>query len=67
MPTEKLNDDSIEKTTIDAEAADLSSVKCILDACVKSVHAAGKSRELSIAATNIQQARLWIEEHQRLS
>ena len=63
MPTEQ-STEAVEKSTIDLEAADLSSVKVVLTACIMALRKQPPSRELALAATNAQQARMWIEEHQ---
>lgn len=44
--------------------------KVIIDELVEAIQGPDKraaSRELSLAVTNLQQARMWINEHQRLS
>lgn len=49
---------------------DLTNIKIHIDAIVTTMRDEDgrvKTRELALAVTNLQQARMWIEEHQRLS
>lgn len=62
MPSEQPNE--TEKSTIDIEAADLSGVKVALTGCLTALRKQLSSRELALAATKVQEARMWIEEHQ---
>jgi len=48
---------------------DLTMIKIHVNACVTSLRDEDgrvKSRELALAVTNLQQAAMWIDEHQRL-
>lgn len=58
-----------QRTTIEVvgELNDVSIARAVLDKMVEELRKAGASRELSLAITKLQEARLWLGEHLRVS
>lgn len=74
MPSEKPIEMSLAtlyELVFAGPGVDMTAMKCLLTECVGRIkqHGGGKpsTRELSLAATKLQEATFWIDEYQRLS
>ena len=64
------NEQPIQNSEVEPVPSDTTMVKIHVEACIKALRdedGRAKTRELSLAVTKLQEAVMWIDEHQRIS